>query len=37
VSIDNSSVTTGGNTYITNNNTTNFYTHEDGRGSSEVN
>lgn len=37
VSIDNSSVTNGGNTYITNNNTTNFYTHEDGRGSSEVN
>lgn len=36
VSIDNSTVTKGGDTYITNNNTTNIYTHEDGRGNSEL-
>ena len=36
VSIDNSTVTKGGDTYITNNNTTNIYTHEDGRGDSEL-
>lgn len=36
VAIDNSTVTKGGDTYITNNNTTNIYTHEDGRGTSEL-
>lgn len=34
--VDNSTVTRGGDTYITNNTTNNIYTHEDGRGDSEV-
>lgn len=36
VAIDNSTVNKGGDTYITNNTTTNIYTHEDGRGDSEL-